>query len=1142
MIRLGWKRFLIISVTLTGLSLPLGIDAVGIAFFLIGIASVVALIQAARHYQPRSAVIWYLFAVSLGLFLAGGVAETLTIPVDPEVVASYPSWREPFDFGGYLGFIFGIGFMARARGASRDGTITVDALISMGGVGALAWAIVMSSYLQSDQLTTAGKAVGVAFTTVSLLLGLVTVRVAIGPGARPTSYRFLSAAVAGAFASEIFIELDLSGRVEVPGFEMLTTLTSALAVIMVAAAALHPSMGVLTEPPTEVTPRMTGRRLVAMTFAVLIPPVLLLNEPTRTNNVEAIAIITVWAALSVMVMVRIYSLARTREWFAELDRTLATAEASLAAAANKQEMTAAVLDAAVQMIDGLDAAAIHAWEDGAWSQLGVRGATTLPPTATRPMSTLTEQAVHDDDTFRMDVHFEAVDVRTGVLTIAAPNRPDSAELARLSLLVADLARALESAAMREELGRARSERRFRALVENSADIIVVIDADGVVRFVSPAGPRLLGRSEDEIVDHRFADFVDPEHLSLFQTTVGRPGGLPVELQMISGDGTVRWFDLSTADMRAEVDIDGLVVTASEVSAKKQAQLDLERSEARFRSLVQHSSDLVAVLDQSGIISWISPSASRVLGVDPSRAVDHSVLSYAHPGDRDDLTALISSISTSPGEVVSDYFDLRLEHAEGGWRTLEVTVTNLLDDPSVTGIVLNAHDVTDRKNLEESLRHQALHDDLTGMANRIMFRTNAEEILSAGGEHLAVLMIDIDDFKTVNDGLGHTIGDELLKVLANRLNASIRGSDVAARLGGDEFAVLIGGAKDRAEVLSTAKRLLQTIQEPMVVSGREIVLHASVGVAFTSDVTQPTPEIMLRSADLAMYGAKSRGKSRVTVFDESMHEGVFERLELKADLARALERRELLLHYQPVVDLASGSIAGFEALMRWQHPDRGMVGPGTFIPLAEETGLIVPIGRWLLDVALAQLKQWQDQFPSREPLTMAINVSGRQLEEESIVTDLREAIARAGVPPSSVVVELTESMVVEDAPDLVRRLEEIRAIGVGLYADDFGSGFASYAALQSLPFTGVKIDRSLVNGLEGNALERAEAQIRSIIEMSATTGMLVVAEGIESGGQAQALRRMSCEHAQGFYFARPAEAMVIEEQLNQRAPQENTPAG
>ncbi|MDH5290503.1 MAG: EAL domain-containing protein, partial [Acidimicrobiia bacterium] len=443
-------------------------------------------------------------------------------------------------------------------------------------------------------------------------------------------------------------------------------------------------------------------------------------------------------------------------------------------------------------------------------------------------------------------------------------------------------------------------------------------------------------------------------------------------------------------------------------------------------------------------------------------------------------------------------------------------------------------VTERRSLEQSLRHQALHDDLTGLPNRVLLRQRIEATMaSAGDQGLAMIVIDLDDFKTVNDSLGHSIGDELLRHLSARLTGALRDSDMAARLGGDEFAVLLEEA-ERAPVLATAQRLLREIEAPITISDREISLHASVGVAFSADGGAATAETLLRNADLAMYGAKNRGKGRVAVFDDSMHEGAFERLELKADLARAVERGELLLHYQPVVDLARGTIAGFEALMRWNHRARGTVGPGTFIPLAEETGLIVPIGRWLMDEALGQLRRWQNLLPDGETLSMSINVSGRQLEDEHVVDDLRTAIDRAGVAAGSVVVELTESVVVEDSPELVARLREIRALGVGLHADDFGTGFASYAALQSLPFTGVKIDRSLVSGLDGEMADRAVAQVHSIIDMAASTGLRVVAEGIESGAQAAVLRDLHCEHAQGFYFARPAPADGAQAELLRRS--------
>ncbi len=1131
MIRLGWKRFLALGLALLVLSTPFGLDGVGIAFFLVGLASIVGLMSGARHYRPHHAVAWYLLAASVALFLAGGLAAEI-FPPDAGDTAAYPGWQEPFDLIGYVGCAVAVGSMARARQASRDRTITLDAAISMGGVGALAWATVMSSYLHSQELTALGKATGMAFTIVSLALGFVTVRVAIGPGARPIAYRLLSLAAAGAFAAEVALEIELSGEARIPGSELFSTLISATAVLLVAAAALHPTMASLTLPPTEVMPRVTRRRLVAMTVAVLIPPVLLVAEPTRRRNLESVAIIAVWAVLSAMVMLRIYSLARVREHVADLDQALAGAEASLAAATDMAQMADAVVDGAMALIGPFRWAAVHTWDDG-WHPVARRGP------AGEPVATAPPIGPGDDWTWRhgdavLDLHLSAGEMEAGVVTIACSAPPDPLEMGRVARLVDDLARALESAALREDLVRERSERRFRALVERSADIVMVVDGNHVIRFVSPAGPRLLRRPEHEIVGRSYAELVDPDHLERFWGLVERPGQETAELQLVAGDGPSRWFEISAGDWRDEPEIRGIVITASEISGRKQAQLDLERSEARFRSLVQHASDLVAVLDASGIVSWVSPSVTRVLGRSQAEVVDRSAVDLAHPGDRVALADLLCRIAER-GVPGANSVDLRLEQAGGGWRTLEVTVTNLLGEASVEGIVFNAHDVTDRRNLEQSLRHQALHDDLTGLPNRVLLRQRTEEAALRSGRDLAMLVIDLDDFKTINDGLGHSIGDNLLRQVSARLSAALRPDDVAARLGGDEFAVLMEGT-DRAAVMTTAQRLLRAIEEPMTVSGREIALHASIGVAFVADTDPGTvgAETMLRSADLAMYGAKSRGKGRVAVFDESMHEGAFERLELKADLARALERDELRLHYQPVIDLARGTIAGFEALMRWEHHARGMVGPGTFIPLAEETGLIVPIGRWLMNEALGQLRCWIDRFPASGPLSMSINLSGRQLEEESVVGDLSAALDRAGVPASAVVVELTEGIMVDDSPVLVRRLEEIRALGVGLHADDFGTGFASYAALQSLPFTGVKIDRSLVSGLDGASADRAEAQIRSIISMAATTGLRVVAEGIESGAQAAVLRTLRCDHAQGFYFARPVPAAEAEAEMHRRA--------
>lgn len=1132
MVRLGWKRFLTVCVVLFAVGAPLGETGVSAAFMLIGIMSITALVQATRAYRPPHAGIWYTFAFSASLFLIGGVADLFTPMSGDGVSTVYPGFREPFDFAAYVGFVFGCTAMARARLAHRDRTATLDALIGMGGVGALAWAGVMTEYLASDELTTAGKSVGVMFTAISLVLGFSVARVAIGPGARPPAYYFLAAGASGAFIAEITIELELTGRTLLSSSGIETIAVSAAAITMLAAAALHPSMVELTRPPVEATPNITSRRVAMMTVAVLIPPALLLIEETENTQIETVAIIGVWAVLSVMVMFRVFSLARTRERMAHLDRLLAAADGEFAAAADRETMFSTATQATFALAPGTLGVALRSWDTvaGAWVDLHTRGIGSGPPPED-PQEPGRRTAYRNQNAVVSTFHFSLSDDRPAALTVDTASGIEEDESHRVEALLIDLSRAIESLTLREEIGRQRSERRFRSLVENSADIVAVLDDDNRLSFVSPAAPRLLGFEEHTLLGQPLTAIVANHHRAEAERIIATPTSVVTEIEFVCRGGSTRWFGVTTSDMTHEAEIDGLVVTASEISGQKRAQRDLARSEARFRSLVQHSSDLVLVVDANGFVSWCSPSSHSVLGLDVADVVDREMQVFVHPSDRDVVAGLVARFG--PATQSPHRAELRVRHISGAWRTLEVAVTNLLDDPNVGGIVVNAHDITERKNLEHTLRHQALHDDLTGIANRVLFRERMQQSLDRLRGEIALLVIDLDDFKTVNDGLGHSTGDELLRVLAFRLQQFVRASDTAARLGGDEFAILIEGDPSRSEVLAIAQRLLRTIEEPFETQGREIRLHASVGIAFASDLEQPTPETLLRSADLAMYGAKNRGKSRVTVFDESMHEGVFERLELKADLGRALEERQLLLHYQPVVDIQSGQIAGLEALMRWSHPERGMVGPGTFIPLAEETGLIVPIGRWLIREALAQLARWQQRDSHQPPLTMAINLSGRQLEEPDIVQDIAAGIELAGVDPSTVIIELTESILVEEFPELVERLDAIRDLGVSLYADDFGAGFASYSALQSLPFNGVKIDRSLVSGLDTDAAGRAEAQIRSIIEMAAETEMNVVAEGIESGVQASVLRGLHCARGQGFYYARPDAAAAIEPELGRR---------
>jgi predicted signal transduction protein with EAL and GGDEF domain len=353
----------------------------------------------------------------------------------------------------------------------------------------------------------------------------------------------------------------------------------------------------------------------------------------------------------------------------------------------------------------------------------------------------------------------------------------------------------------------------------------------------------------------------------------------------------------------------------------------------------------------------------------------------------------------------------------------------------------------------------------------------------------------------------------------------------ARIGGDEFAVLVAPVTDTETLVALAHRLIAVIGQPVELGGRRVVVNASVGITISGGEEPTGPEIMLRDADAAMYHAKAVGKGGVQVFDHSMHVSAIERLDVKGDLAHALDRRELVLHYQPILNLATSQIIGFETLVRWQHPTRGLVSPATFLPIAEETGLISDMGRWILRTALQQLAAWQVQHPA---LKMSVNLAPSQLAAAGIVGEVAGVLELTGVAPSTVVLELTEDRVLEDET-WIRRLCEIRALGVGLEADDFGSGFASYAALQRLPFSGVKIDRSLISALGDTVEDGSGPQVRSIIEMAHAIGLGVVAEGIEGARQAAVLRALGCDLAQGFYFARPAPADAFEELLSHADP-------
>jgi diguanylate cyclase (GGDEF)-like protein/PAS domain S-box-containing protein len=568
------------------------------------------------------------------------------------------------------------------------------------------------------------------------------------------------------------------------------------------------------------------------------------------------------------------------------------------------------------------------------------------------------------------------------------------------------------------------------------------------------------------------------------------------------------------------------------SAALTEDLLIEQSQRRFASLVKNSSDVVMVTEPDTTIRYASPSAHRVLGFEPDELEGRRFAELIAPDDRTRALSFLTAMAD--GEAHVGLTEFRVRHRDGSDLYVETLRTNLLKDPNVKGIVLNTRDISERKQFEEQLSHQAFHDQITGLANRALFQdrvSHALERQTRDGSPVAVLFMDLDDFKTINDSLGHAAGDQLLVALAERLVGRLRTADTAARLGGDEFGVLLeDGDDDGLTAADVAGRILETLEEPFDLDGTEVYARASIGISVAEpDDPVGSADELLRNADVAMYMAKEGGKARYQLFEPAMHDTALRRLELRAAMQRAIDHDEFRLFYQPVIELPTGKITGVEALIRWFDPEKGIVPPLDFIPLAEETGLIVPIGRWVLMEACSHAARLAETFAALD-LHMAVNLSARQIARPEIVEEVREALAASGLDPGKLVLEITESVMIHDMDLAIGRLKELKTLGVQLAIDDFGTGYSSLNYVRRFPVDILKVDKSFIDGVtEGG---ESSALTAAVIELASILNLKPVAEGIERADQLEQLIAMKCDLGQGFLFAKPLPTDELEDLLTE----------
>lgn len=668
------------------------------------------------------------------------------------------------------------------------------------------------------------------------------------------------------------------------------------------------------------------------------------------------------------------------------------------------------------------------------------------------------------------------------------------------------------------------------LVQNA---VVTTDTRGNITYWNAFAEQLYGFNRDEVLGRAFLHgFLKPwdEARAYFARLLAGEKWTS-EWTLRRKDGSLFTALLVGSPITAPSgQVTGTVVVLIDITERKRTEEALREQDRLYRLVAENATDLVILVGSDSTLQYVSPSHETVLG--------YTQAELHHMELRGVLTELVCPEDTAAlAEAIRDAlhtktpggFAYRIRRKSGEYVWLESVLRPIGDaQGNPTGIQISSRDVTERRAFVEQLTHQAFHDPLTGLPNRALLMDRLEHALTRAQrrtEAVAVLFLDLDRFKVINDSLGHSVGDQLLSAMSERLGACVRVEDTVARLGGDEFTILLEAVNGSNDAILVAERVAESLKAPFQVGGHEVFMTASIGIVVSRPGEYSDSGTLLRDADVAMYRAKAKGKAHYEVFDPTMNTRALERLDLETDLRRAVERGEFRLHYQPIVWLDSGRMSGVEALVRWEHPRLGIVAPDQFIPLAEETGLILPIGRYVLKEACRQLGIWQERYPSDPPLVMSVNLSVRQFQQGGLVEDVRAVLRETGIPPETLQLEITESVMMQDDDQSLEMMQALKAAGAKLAVDDFGTGYSSLSYVKRFPIDILKIDRMFVKGLE-SAPENT-AIVRAVIAFGKALSLQVTGEGVETSEQAAHLLALGCDRGQGYFYSPPVSAGVIE---------------